>query len=61
MRRSNQNMYKDASRSLDYISCCGIFYALVLLPLSVSRKASIDWQFTNEDARIKLMKLYPKL
>ena len=24
-------------------------------------KASIDWQFTNEDARIKLKRLYPKL
>jgi recombinational DNA repair ATPase RecF len=26
-----------------------------------NKKASIDWQFTNEKARIKLKRLYPKL
>ena len=26
-----------------------------------NRKATIDWQFTNEKARIKLKRLYPKL
>ena len=26
-----------------------------------NRKASIDWQFTNEKARVKLKRLYPKL
>ena len=26
-----------------------------------NKKASIDWQFTNQDARIKLKRLYPKI
>ena len=26
-----------------------------------NKKATIDWQFTNEKARIKLKRLYPKL
>ena len=26
-----------------------------------NKKATIDWQFTNEKARVKLKRLYPKL